>query len=133
MNYQEIPLRTRSRAEMVDITGHLARLLQESRVGDGVMIVFVPHTTAAVTVNENADPSVQHDILADLGRLVPPRGSYRHTEGNSDAHIKAALLGSSQTLLVQGGRIALGTWQGVYFCEFDGPRSRKVWVKIIPD
>ena len=132
MSYQEINIRTRSRTELLDITGPLARLLHESKVTDGLMVVFVPHTTAAVTINENADPSVQEDILADLNRLIPSKGSYRHTEGNSDAHIKSTLLGASQTIFIQEGRLALGTWQGVYFCEFDGPRSRKVWVKIIP-
>ena len=133
MSYQELNVRTKNRTELQDITGPLARLLHESNVGDGLMVVFVPHTTAAVTINENADPSVQHDILTELNRLIPLQGSYRHTEGNSDAHIKSTLLGSSQTIFIQGGRLALGTWQGVYFCEFDGPRSRKVWVKIIPD
>jgi len=132
MSYQEINVRTRSRTELVDITGPLVRLLRESMVTDGLMVIFVPHTTAAVTINENADPSVQQDILTDLNRLIPLKGSYRHTEGNSDAHIKSTLLGASQTIFIQEGKLALGTWQGVYFCEFDGPRSRKVWVKIIP-
>jgi secondary thiamine-phosphate synthase enzyme len=132
MSYQELSVRTRSRAELVDITGPLARVLQESKVTDGLMVIFVPHTTAAVTINENADPSVQHDILTELNRLIPLKGSYQHSEGNSDAHLKSTLLGASQTIFIQRGRLALGTWQGVYFCEFDGPRSRKVWVKIIP-
>ena len=132
MSYQEINVRTRSRTELVDITGPLVRLLRESMVTDGLMVIFVPHTTAAVTINENADPSVQQDILTDLNRLIPLKGPYRHTEGNSDAHIKSTLLGASQTIFIQEGKLALGTWQGVYFCEFDGPRSRKVWVKIIP-
>ena len=132
MSYQELNLRTRSRTELLDISGPLARLLQESKVQDGLMVVFIPHTTAAVTINENADPSVRHDLLAELNRLIPLKGSYQHAEGNSDAHIKSTLLGSSQTIFIQGGRLALGTWQGIYFCEFDGPRSRKVWVKIIP-
>jgi secondary thiamine-phosphate synthase enzyme len=95
------------------------------------MVVFVPHTTAAVTVNENADPSVQYDILNELKRLVPLTGSFTHSEGNSAAHIQSTLLGPSQTLFIQNGQLALGTWQGVYFCEFDGPRTRKIWVKII--
>ncbi len=132
MSYQEINVRTRSRTELVDITGPLVRLLRESMVTDGLMVIFVPHTTAAATINENADPSVQQDILTDLNRLIPLKGPYRHTEGNSDAHIKSTLLGASQTIFIQEGKLALGTWQGVYFCEFDGPRSRKVWVKIIP-
>jgi secondary thiamine-phosphate synthase enzyme len=132
MNHQEINVRTQSRLELLDITGQLSRLARESKVADGLMVVFVPHTTAAVTINENADPSVQHDILAELNRLVPRIGSYTHSEGNSAAHIQSTLLGPSQTLFIQNGRLALGTWQGVYFCEFDGPRTRKIWVKIIP-
>ena len=99
---------------------------------DGLMVLFVPHTTAAETINENADPSVQQDILSELNRLIPFTGAYQHIEGNSAAHVKCTLLGPSQTLFIQDGRLALGTWQGVYFCEFDGPRSRKIWVKIIP-
>ena len=132
MTIQEFSVRTRSRTEFVDITGQIAKIVQESRVSGGMAIVFVPHTTAAVTVNENADPSVQHDILADLNRLIPFAGPYQHTEGNSAAHIKSSLVGPSETLLIENGRPVLGTWQGVYFCEFDGPRTRKVWVKIIP-
>ncbi len=132
MKHQEISVRTRSRSELQDITPQLSRLVQQSKVADGLMVVFVPHTTAAVTINENADPSVQSDILNELKRLVPLAGSYTHSEGNSAAHIQSTLLGSSQTLFIQDGRLALGTWQGVYFCEFDGPRTRKIWVKIIP-
>jgi secondary thiamine-phosphate synthase enzyme len=132
MSYQEIHVRTKNRTELVDMTGQLSRLVQESRVTDGLLVIFVPHTTAAVTVNENADPSVQHDILTELNRLVPFTGAYQHTEGNSAAHIKTTLLGPSQTLFIQDGKLALGTWQGVYFCEFDGPRTRKLWVKIVP-
>ena len=132
MTIQEFSVRTRSRTEFVDITGQVSKIVQESKVSSGMAIVFVPHTTAAVTINENADPSVQHDILADLNRLIPFAGPYQHTEGNSAAHIKSSLVGPSETLLIENGRPVLGTWQGVYFCEFDGPRTRKVWVKIIP-
>ena len=132
MNIQEFPVRTRNRTEFLDITAQVGKIIQESKVQSGLAVVFVPHTTAAVTINENADPSVQHDILADLNRLVPFSGPYQHTEGNSAAHIKSSLVGPSETLLIENGRLALGTWQGVYFCEFDGPRTRKVWVKIIP-
>jgi secondary thiamine-phosphate synthase enzyme len=132
MNYREINVRTKSRTELVDMTGQLSRLVQESRVTDGLLVLYVPHTTAAITVNENADPSVQHDILTELNRLIPFTGAYQHTEGNSAAHIKTTLLGASQILFIQDGKLALGTWQGVYFCEFDGPRTRKVWVKILP-
>ena len=131
MNIQEFPVRTRNRTEFLDITAQVGKIIQESKVQSGLAVVYVPHTTAAVTINENADPSVQHDILADLNRLVPFSGPYQHTEGNSAAHIKSSLVGPSETLFIENGRLALGTWQGVYFCEFDGPRTRKVRVKII--
>ncbi|MBP1714341.1 MAG: secondary thiamine-phosphate synthase enzyme [Deltaproteobacteria bacterium] len=131
MNIQEFPVRTRNRTEFLDITAQVGKIIQESKVQSGLAVVFVPHTTAAVTINENADPSVQHDILTDLNRLIPFTGPYQHTEGNSAAHIKSSLVGPSETLFIENGRLALGTWQGVYFCEFDGPRTRKVWVKII--
>ncbi len=132
MGYHELTIRTHSRTELVDITAQVAKLVQQSKVRNGLLILFVPHTTAAVTINENADPSVQTDILSELNRLIPFTGPYQHTEGNSAAHVKSTLVGPSQTLFVEEGRMALGTWQGLYFCEFDGPRSRKVWVKIIP-
>ena len=131
MNIQEFPVRTRNRTEFLDITAQVGKIIQESKGQSGLAVVFVPHTTAAVTINENADPSVQHDILADLNRLIPFTGPYQHMEGNSAAHIKSSLVGPSETLFIEKGRLALGTWQGVYFCEFDGPRTRKVWVKII--
>ncbi len=132
MNIQEFSVRTRTRTEFLDITAQVVKIVQESKAPSGLAVVFVPHTTAAVTINENADPSVQHDLLADLNRLIPFAGPYQHSEGNSAAHIKSSLVGPSETLLIDNGRLALGTWQGVYFCEFDGPRTRKVWVKIIP-
>ena len=132
MKFQEFSVRTHNRTEFLDITAQVGKIIQESKVSSGLAVVFVPHTTAAVTINENADPSVQHDLLSDLNRLVPFTGPYQHTEGNSAAHIKSSLVGPSKTLLIENGRLALGTWQGIYFCEFDGPRTRKVWVKIIP-
>ncbi len=132
MGYHELTIRTHSRTELVDITAQVTKLVQQSKVRSGLLTLFVPHTTAAVTINENADPSVQTDILSELNRLIPFTGPYQHTEGNSAAHVKSTLVGPSQTLFVEEGRMALGTWQGLYFCEFDGPRSRKVWVKIIP-
>lgn len=122
-------VRTSRRDEFVDITSEVAQAVKDSGVTDGVVTVFVPHTTAGVTINENADPDVVRDILTSLSQIVPVDGDYRHSEGNSDAHIKASMMGFSVQVLVEGGRLALGTWQGVYFCEFDGPRSRKVWVK----
>jgi secondary thiamine-phosphate synthase enzyme len=133
MNIQEFSVRTRTRTEFLDISAQVSKIVQECNVQSGLAVVFVPHTTAAVTINENADPSVQHDLLADLNRLIPFAGPYQHSEGNSAAHIKSSLVGPSETLLIDNGRLALGTWQGVYFCEFDGPRTRKVWVKIISD
>ncbi len=132
MSFQEFSLHTHSRTEFLDITGQVHRLVEGSKVQNGTALVFVPHTTAAVTINENADPSVAHDILTDLNRLIPFTGAYQHTEGNSAAHIKSTLVGPSETLIIEKGRLALGTWQGIYFCEFDGPRTRKVWVKIMP-
>ena len=132
MNIHEFSVQTKSRAEFLDITAQVEKIVRESKVSSGLAVVFVPHTTAAVTINENADPSVRHDILADLNRLVPFTGPYQHAEGNSAAHIKSSLVGPSETLLIENGRLALGAWQGIYFCEFDGPRTRKVWVKIIP-
>jgi len=132
MSYHELTIRTQSRTELIDITSQLARLVQQSKVLSALLFLFVPHTTAAVTINENADPSVQHDILSELNRLIPLAGPYQHAEGNAAAHVKSTLVGPSQTLFIDEGRLALGTWQGVFFCEFDGPRSRKVWVKIIP-
>lgn len=123
-------LRTNARCEMIDITDRLAALVRESGIENGSCTVFVPHTTAAVTINENADPDVPRDILAALDRLFPFTGDYLHAEGNAAAHIKGSLFGSSQTVFVHGGRLALGTWQAVFFCEFDGPRSRQVWVGL---
>lgn len=133
MPYQELTVRTHSRIELVDITAQIQKFIRENKVESGLLVLFVPHTTAALTINENADPSVQQDILAELNRLIPLAGPYQHTEGNSAAHIKSSVIGPSQTLFIEGGRLALGTWQGLFFCEFDGPRTRKVWVKIIPD
>lgn len=127
----EIMVKTQERIQLVDITDKLRSIIQKENIGDGILHVYCPHTTAAITVNENADPSVQRDIINSLSRLIPHQADYHHTEGNADAHIKASLIGSSQTLLIENNAVMLGTWQGVFFCEFDGPRTRKVWVKII--
>lgn len=124
-------VRTNQRSEMIDITDEVARAVSESGVTDGIVTVFVPHTTAGVTINENADPSVVRDILSTLSKIVPRDSGYTHSEGNSDSHIKASMMGFSQQVIIEGGRLALGTWQGIYFCEFDGPRTRKVWVSIV--
>ena len=123
-------VRTRSRSQFVDVTAEVRRSVATLGIEDGVCTVFVPHTTAGVTINENADPSVQRDIQAALVRMVPPNDGYTHAEGNSDAHIKASMMGSSVQVIVEGGRLVLGTWQGIYFCEFDGPRTRKVHVTV---
>ncbi|HOI54150.1 MAG TPA: secondary thiamine-phosphate synthase enzyme YjbQ [Phycisphaerae bacterium] len=127
---QTFPVRTARREQLLDITGQVAAALRDGP-DEGVCIVFVPHTTAAVTINENADPSVVADMLAKTSRMVPRDEGYAHAEGNSDAHIKASLVGSSVTIPIAGGRLALGTWQGIYFCEFDGPRSRTVHVQVL--
>ncbi len=124
-----LQVRTSAREELVDITAAVRSLVREQGRKDGILVLFCPHTTAAVTVNEAADPSVARDIVVNLRALVPRQGDYRHAEGNSDAHIKASLFGPEQLLLVEQGELKLGTWQGVYFCEFDGPRSRTLWVK----
>ena len=122
---------TRQRCEMIDITSQVAHIIADSGISDGDVIVHCPHTTAAITINENADPDVMHDILMTLEELIPQdRRGYRHNEGNSDSHVKSSLFGCSQTIIVKTGKMLLGTWQGVYFCEFDGARSRKVCVQV---
>jgi secondary thiamine-phosphate synthase enzyme len=126
-----IQLRTTARTDMVDITALVQKELQKTGVKEGICVVYVPHTTAGVTVNEGADPAVCRDIIAKLNAMVPPDSGYRHAEGNSDSHIKTSLIGSSVTVLVEGGRLVLGTWQKIFFCEFDGPRSRSVYVKAL--
>ena len=130
---KEIPVRTSSRVELVDITHKVEEVVSASKIKSGICIIYIPHTTAAVTINENADPSVQRDILYELNKLIPFDDNYSHTEGNSAAHIKSSIVGASRSIVIEDGSLKLGTWQGIYFCEFDGPRNRKVWVKIIKD
>jgi len=127
----QIALETRQRCELVEITGRLDRALQESGVREGMLLAQVMHTTAGITINENADPDVARDVLKHLERMVPEQAGFLHSEGNSDAHIKASLMGSSVSIPVTMGKLALGTWQGVFFCEFDGPRQRKLAVQIL--
>ena len=128
---QTLEIQTRQRDEFVDITRELQQMINRSQVQSGSVLVYVPHTTAGVTINENADPDVVHDMLLTLRRLIPKDASgYRHAEGNSDSHVKASLLGSSCQVLIENSRLVLGTWQGVYLCEFDGPRLRQVHVQI---
>ncbi len=125
-------VRTGKRIEMIDITGSIQDTVKESGIQNGICFVFVPHTTAAVTINENADPDVPRDILMGLNKLIPfGDPQYRHGEGNSDAHLKTSLVGSSEMVMVENGRLVLGTWQSVFFCEFDGPRTRKVLVNLL--
>lgn len=130
---KELSVKTSSRVELIDITHSVQKVVSDSKFKSGLCIVYVPHTTAAVTINENADPSVRHDIIAELNKVIPFNDNYSHLEGNAAAHIKASIIGPSETLLVEGGCLVLGTWQGIYFCEFDGPRHRKVMVKLIEE
>ena len=122
---------TAASLEMVDITARVADAVRSSGVDRGLCHVFAAHTTAGITINENADPAVRSDILKAIGKMVPSDIKYRHSEGNSPAHVMASLVGPSETIIVETGRLVLGTWQGIYFCEFDGPRSRKVYVRVL--
>ena len=124
-------LSSKRRCEMIDITGQVAELVRSSGISAASVTVYCPHTTAGITINENADPSVVHDVLLTLEELIPQRRrGYRHGEGNSDAHVKSSLTGCNEQILIADGRLVLGTWQAIYFCEFDGPRNRKVIVQI---
>jgi secondary thiamine-phosphate synthase enzyme len=127
----ELSVPTKQQCEFIDITRQVQEKVRESRIEEGVCVVYVPHTTAGVTINENADPSVRRDILAALDRAVPENASYAHDEGNSPAHVKASIMGSSVIIPISGGRLVLGTWQGVFFAEFDGPRRRTALVQIL--
>jgi secondary thiamine-phosphate synthase enzyme len=129
----KVDIKTKSRTDFQDITREVGDIIGASGVQSGVCYLYVPHTTAGITVNEHADPSVVEDIAAQLEVMVPQHDKYRHLEGNSPAHIKASLIGDSETLLIEDGKIVLGTWQGIFFCEFDGPRNRKLIIKIVPD
>ncbi len=127
----EFRVGTRSRNEMVNITGQVHEFVRQSGIENGQVVVFCPHTTAGITINENADPDVPHDILLTLDALLPQnRSGYQHCEGNSDSHCKSSLVGTSELILIHEGHLTLGTWQGIFFCEFDGPRSRKVIVQV---
>lgn len=126
-----LTVKTHSRTEMIDITDDVQGALRESGLRDGFCMVFVPHTTAAVTINENADPTVKDDMLKVINKIIPWDDGYRHLEGNSAAHIKSTLVGASELVAVAGGKLQLGTWQGLFFCEFDGPRRRKVHLHFI--
>jgi len=128
---ETLSVKTHRRNEMIDITAKIAAAVAKSGVDVGTAIVFCPHTTAGITINENADPDVPHDILLTLEELIPHhRNGYRHNEGNSDAHVKSSLVGASETICIENEKLVLGTWQAIFFCEFDGPRSRKVHLRI---
>lgn len=132
MNTTQFEVKTRHRDEMIDITQRVQQALSDSGVSDGTVTVWIPHTTAGVTVNENADPAVAHDVLEALDRAVPhDQPFYRHDEGNSAAHVKSSMMGCSTTVIAAAGRLMLGTWQAIYFCEFDGPRTRRVVVAVM--
>ncbi len=128
---ETIRINTSKHCELIDITSKVETVLKKSKVKNGFCIVFCPHTTAGLTINENADPSVKKDMLGYLERSVPANAGYSHSEGNSDGHIKGSLMGSSLNIIIEDNILVLGTWQGIYFCEFDGPRSREVYVKIV--
>ncbi len=124
-------VKTSEHSQLTEITAEVRRIVAESGIKDGVCTVFIPHTTAAVTINENADPDVVRDFTMELDKIVPWVDGYHHAEGNSAAHLKSSMIGFSQQIIIEEGRLVLGTWQGIYFCEFDGPRHRKVYVKIM--
>ena len=128
---ETLQVRTRRRIEMVDITARVSEAVRASGVRDGAVVIFVPHTTAAVTINENADPDVPRDIASHLAELIPRDAAFRHAEGNADSHIKVSLTGSSEVVLLEDGKLVLGTWQSIFFCEFDGPRTRRCLVKVM--
>lgn len=131
MEAVQFTIRTEHQSQFIEITAQIREIIREKRLQSGICQIFIPHTTAGITINENADPDVVHDILAQLDKIVPQHNNYRHGEGNSAAHIKAMLSGFSLQLIVENGHLLLGTWQGIYFCEYDGPRTRKVIVKLI--
>jgi len=130
---RQLRVKTNSRTELVDITQGVQRLVGESGIKSGVCYVYVPHTTSGITINENTDPNVGRDMLKELNKVIPFEDNYGHHEGNSAAHIKSTLVGISKVVLIEEGRLALGTWQSIFYCEFDGPRDRRVYVKVMQD
>ena len=129
--WKKVPVSTRAKVEFVNMDRLVEEVVQAEGVTDGVCYIYVPHTTAGITINENADPAVREDIINELNKIVPFNDNYRHMEGNAPAHIKACLVGFSQMVPVEGGKLVLGTWQSIYFCEFDGPRRRHIYVHVI--
>jgi len=130
---QMLRVKTNRRTQLVDVTQEIEQVVAESGTKEGVCYVYIPHTTAAVMINEHADPDVASDLEGVFDRLVPHKRPYRHAEGNTDSHAKVIMVGASQVIFIERGKLALGTWQGVFFCEFDGPRERKMWVKVTAD
>ncbi len=131
ISMKEISVQTHSRVEMIDITTSVQKTIRDEGMQSGICFIYTPHTTAAITINENADPDVPRDILAALDKAVPLSANYRHAEGNSAAHVKSSLIGASEMVIIENGRLVLGTWQSIFFCEFDGPRTRKVFITMI--
>lgn len=129
---EKINLRTTKRIELIDITSKVEEIVSKSKIKEGVCFLFCPHTTAGLTINENYDPSVRQDIAQTLTRLIPLDRDYAHTEGNADSHIKSSIFGSSLIVFIENGKLCFGTWQGIFFCEGDGPRNREVWLKLFP-
>jgi secondary thiamine-phosphate synthase enzyme len=128
---QTLEIATTNRSEMIDITSEIQSIVSKSNIKSGFCLVYVPHTTAGITINENADPSVTGDILNSFEKLIPFNERYSHMEGNSPAHIKSSIMGQSVNIIIEDGKLLIGTWQGIFFCEFDGPRSRKIYVQLI--
>jgi secondary thiamine-phosphate synthase enzyme len=128
---KRLEVQTTSRVQLVDITSQVKSFLRSENISSGIITIYVPHTTCGITINENVDPSVREDIISILGRLVPHGADYRHAEGNADAHIKASIIGSSVTVIAESGTLILGTWQGIFLAEFDGPRKRSILIKVI--
>ena len=128
--FEKIEVKTNRREELVDVTRQIREIVSNSGIKNGSLVLFVPHTTAAITINENADPTVPSDIINSLKKISPILPEFRHMEGNSDAHVKSSLIGCSQETIIENGQLVLGTWQGIFFCEFDGPRHRKMYVKV---
>ena len=131
MKIQVLNIETNNRIELIDITAMVSKIVKNSKVEEGICVVYTPHTTAGITINENADPDVKRDIIKFLGQLIPQDFGFSHAEGNSDSHLKSSFLGCEKNIIVHNGNLMLGTWQSIYFCEFDGPRNRKVYVKMI--
>ncbi len=129
----KLTVKTHSRTELIDVTSEIQNVIRSNQIQSGICQIFVPHTTAGITINENADPTVARDILMELNKIIPFNDSYHHIEGNSAAHIKSSIIGPSLSVIIEDGRLQLGTWQGIYFCEFDGPRHRQLWLKVLLD